>query len=223
MSRPSGQSTDISPVEEWEYDALMPHLARHWQLYYELLWQIGPRAREALAIEKTDIENGGVWIGRLKRKDNKREHLPLTPDLYERLKKYAHYVKGTRVFPYSHSGAWLALKNACVKANIRTTIHPHSFRHSVGYRVAGADLGGLTSLAQQVTVQHVLGQKSLSSASRYFNPPPAKIINAIREINKKVSQPTPAPVPVPPPPTTEIKPPEPVDIISLVKKYSEEA
>jgi hypothetical protein len=27
MSRPSGQQTDIAPVEEWEYDLLMPHLS----------------------------------------------------------------------------------------------------------------------------------------------------------------------------------------------------
>jgi integrase len=186
MPRPPGQQTDISPVEEWEYDQLMPHLSRHWHLFYELLWQIGPRVAEALAIVKTDIEKGGVWITRNKRKDHIREHLPLTPDFYERLKAYAHYIRGARVFPYSESGAWLALKNACKKAGVRETMHPHSFRHSVGYRVANADLGGLTSLAQQVTVQHVLGQKSLSSAARYFNPPPAKIIDAINKINQPV-------------------------------------
>jgi integrase len=205
LPRPKGFATDTAPVEDWEYDLIRPKLKEHWQLFYDLLWQIGPRVDEALQITKPDLVDDGVWIIRSKRKDHIREHLPLTPDLYSRLLAHIWHKVGIRVFPYGPSAAWLALHVACVKVEqgypgFRTTIHPHSFRHSVGYRIAGADLGLKTSLAQEVTVQHVLGHTSLSSAQRYFNPPPASIIKAIQKINEPVKIELPPPRPAAPDP-----------------------
>lgn len=198
MSRPSGQITDLAPVEDWEYDAFMVRMEEeHWRLLFEILWQTGIRVQEGLSILKTDLEvrpirsalgteeSPGVNINREKRTDHLRQFLPLTPDLYNRLKQYisTHRIRGERIFPYSYSGAWLALKKACVKAGIRTTIHPHLTRHGAGYRLAGLNLG-LSPLAHQKLVAEALGHKSMKTAEIYFNPPPRTVINALKKINE---------------------------------------
>lgn len=207
MSRPKNQLTDTTPIEEWEYDLIMAKLPEHWRLFYEILWQTGIRLQEGLAILKTDLEKEGVWIIRTKRSDHPREHLPLTLDLYNRLMSRTRYMRGTRVFQLSPSGAWLALKKACRSAGVRETIHPHSFRHSVGYRLSNANLGSKTLLAQAKIVQRSLGQKRLSSAERYFDPPQVRVTDALKKINEEV----------------KISAPEKTtDILELVKKIQKE-
>ncbi len=179
MSRIAGNPTDIEPVEEWEKLILMPQLPVHWQNVYELLWQTGIRIAEALELKRTDLENGGVWIFRKKRKDKRRDFMPLTPDFYAKLQEFALSQKKVHLFPYTASAAWAALKLAAKKAGVRETIHPHCFRHGMGYRAMKATNNDLAM------VKEILGHTSITSTQRYVNPPKFEVENTLRNINKK--------------------------------------
>ena len=57
MPRPPGQQTDVSPLEEYEYQLTMAELREdHWRHYFEILWRTGVRLSEALAIENAASE-----------------------------------------------------------------------------------------------------------------------------------------------------------------------
>ena len=176
MGRPTGQTTDLEPLEKQEYLLILSHLAAHWRLFYELLWETGIRVGEALAIERRDLQDGGVWVTREKRKDKLREQLPLSRGLYSRLRILSLSHKEVRVFPFTESAAWLALKKACAVAGVRKTIHPHLFRHGMGFRArkAGYDIA---------VVQRLLGHKDMSSTQRYFKATQAEINEARGKLN----------------------------------------
>jgi integrase len=184
MSRPKNQLTDTEPLESWEYELIISQLPDHWKMFYELLWQTGVRVGEALAILKTDVVDNGVWIISEKRKDKLRVHIPLSPGLYNRLVAHIHYKRGSKVFPFSPSGAWLALKEACKKGNVRTTIHPHSFRHGFGYRAMKADLGASSALDHLRTVQRMMRHTSIRSTEIYTTVTKNDVIDAYKKINK---------------------------------------
>lgn len=190
MSRPSGQQTDNQPLEGWEYMLLMPAFKEdHWRLFYEILWETGARVGEALAILKTDITTDkgseGVWIVSEKRKDHLRVHIPLTPELYQRLKAYIFYLHGIKVFPYTSSAAWLALKVACAASGVRTTIHPHSFRHGFGHRAMNTDLGAKTALDHLKAVQEMMRHSSINSTQVYTHLTKDEVKQGFRKMNKK--------------------------------------
>lgn len=179
MSRAAGNPTDIQPVQEWEKTLLMPHLPEHWQNVFELLWQTGIRIAEALEIRRSDLENGGVYIVRKKRKDKRRDFMPITPELYEKLQETARTQKLAHIFPFTQAGAWAALKLAAKKAGVRESIHPHCFRHGMGYRAMKATGGDLAM------VKEILGHMDIRSTQRYINPPLYEVQNTLRNLNKK--------------------------------------
>jgi len=176
MSRPPGQITDTEPLEVWEYELIIAKLEPHWQLFYALLWETGIRVTEALKLTRKDFENMGVWVTRSKRKDHPREHLPVSVGLFSRFRSLFQLTKGQRVFPYTASAAWLAVKRACSVAGVRQSIHPHSFRHGLGTRArqAGYDIA---------VVQKLLGHKDMRSTERYFKATKSEIEAAFRELN----------------------------------------
>ena len=177
MSRPPGQLTDVEPLEAWEYELIMSKLEPHWQLLYALLWETGIRISEALKVNRKDFEKGGVWITRTKRKDHPREHLPLSVSLYSRFEIWFQFNRRQRVFPYTASAAWLAVKRACNAAGARKSIHPHSFRHGLGTRArqAGYDIA---------VVQRLLGHSSMRSTERYFKATRSELDAAFKKLNK---------------------------------------
>ena len=191
MSRPSGQTTDVEPLEQWEYLLILSHLAAHWRLCYELLWESGLRIGEALAIKRSDLSDNGAWVVSEKRSDHLRVHIPLSVGLYSRLRVYALSHKGERVWEFTSAAAWLALKKAAIKAGVRisggtTTIHPHLFRHGFGRRVVKTDMGGKSALEQLTLVKEMMRHKSLQSTQRYINPTKSDVSDAFREVNKGI-------------------------------------
>jgi len=176
MPRPPGQITDTEPLELWEYALIMARLEPHWQNFYQLLWETGIRVSEALRVKRHDLENTGVWVTRTKRKDHPREHLPLSYEFYSRLRSWLELSHRLVIFPYTASAAWLALKKACVKAGVRQSIHPHSFRHGLGTRArqAGYDIA---------VVQRLLGHKDMKSTERYFKATKSEVETAFRKLN----------------------------------------
>jgi len=124
MSRLSGRATDTQPLEPLEYRLVMAKLPKHWQIFYELMWQTGARVGEVLRLSKRDVENTGVWITSEKRSDTLREFVPLTPDFYRTLQDLADKRREAHLFPYTPQAAWLALRKAGKDAGVRTgTIH----------------------------------------------------------------------------------------------------
>ncbi len=184
MSRPSGQLTDTEPLLQWEWDLIKPHLEYHWQLVFEVLWETGARLGEALALTKKDLENNGVWVTSEKREDHLRMHIPLSTGLYNRLSLYALQHKSAKLFPYSPSAAWLALKKACKEAGVRQTIHPHSFRHGFGYRAMKANPGRQQGALEQLkAVQKMLRHTSPRHTERYVDLPQCEINEAFKKLN----------------------------------------
>ena len=188
MSRPSGQTTDTEPLEQWEYLLILSHLAAHWRLLYELLEEIGIRLGEALAITRADLHAGDIWITSEKRADHLRRQIPISASLYSRIRIYSLSHKGERVWEFTGSAAWLALKKAAIAAGVRikqtkgvttTTIHPHLFRHGFAHRVerAGKPMN---------TIQGMLGHKSIQSTERYTKATKNEIMEAFREVNKRM-------------------------------------
>ena len=176
MSRPRGQITDTEPLELWEYTLIMAVLPPHWQLFYQLLWETGIRVSESLKLKRHDLENTGVWFTRTKRKDHPRQYLPLSLGLYTRIRSWLELSPRLVIFPYTASAAWLALKKACVKAGVRQSVHPHSFRHGLGTRArqAGYDIA---------VVQRLLGHLSIRSTERYFKATRGEVEDAARKLN----------------------------------------
>lgn len=177
MPRPSGQVTDIQPLTKMEYFMILSHLVEHWRLFYEMLWETGIRIGEGLAVERKDLENCGVWITREKRTDHPREHLPLSAGLFARIIAHSYAHKDVKVWPFSSSGAWLALKKAAAAAGVRKTMHPHLFRHAMGYRArqAGNDIAVVAGL---------LGHKKIESAETYFKATEAELKDTMRKLNE---------------------------------------
>jgi len=163
-------------LEFWEYELIIAKLEPHWQLFYALLWETGIRVSEALKLTRKDFENMGVYVIRSKRKDHLRDHLPLSLGLFSRFRLLFQLTRMQRVFPYTASAAWLALKRACKAAGVRESIHPHSFRHGLGFRLRreGYDIA---------VVQRALGQKDMHSTERYFKATLGEIEAALRKVN----------------------------------------
>ncbi len=183
MSRPKGLKTDVEPLELWEYELIIAKLDTHWRLFYDLLWATGIRVGEGLAIKKTDLQDGGVWVTRLKRKDKLRDFIPLPHDLYERLLPNSFRSHSKRLFPYTEVAAWLALKQACKRAGVRETIHPHLFRHGFGRRAVQANLGGKSALEQLTFVQRMMGHASIRNTMVYTKATKADAEQAFRRLN----------------------------------------
>jgi integrase/recombinase XerD len=179
MARPAGKLTDTEPLEIEEYRALREHFKPHWQMFYELLWQTGIRVNEGLNLLKTDLDSGGVWIQREKRPRHPlRDWLPLTPELYRQLYEYCHRAHREKIFPYTPQAAWLALKRACVSAGVRTTLHPHNFRHALGHRAERAGV----SIPQ---IQRMMGHTNIQSTFVYVKPTRSETIEAFKMLNEK--------------------------------------
>lgn len=183
MPRPKGQVTDTEPLELWEYELIVARLEPHWQLFYGLLWETGIRVSEGLKLTRKDFVNTGVWVTRAKRKDHPRDYIPLSLGLYSRIHYQLALSHGQRVFPYTASAAWLAIKKACKAAGVRETIHPHSFRHGFGHRAAHANLGGSNALEQLGIIQRMMGHVSIESTARYTKPTKTEIEAALRKLN----------------------------------------
>lgn len=177
-----GRRIDLEPLELWEYVAVHPHLAGHYQLIYRVLWETGIRIQECLNLKKTDLENGGIWVNRLKKKKNeRRDFIPVTAELYQSLQKWSAMRVGKLLFPYTPQCAWKALRKAAKEAGVRTTIHPHLFRHAFGRRVAKTDLK-LTAMDQIAMLQQMLGHSSMRYTMTYFTPSKAEVQQVYRRL-----------------------------------------
>jgi integrase len=179
MSRLPGKQTDTEPLSEFEYKMILAHMAAHWRLFFELLWETGLRVSEALAITRADLVDNGVWITREKRADHRRDHLPISPGLYSRLKIEANH--NGRLFPYTSAAAWLACRNAGKAVN--RNIHPHNFRHSFGYRAVNTDFKDKTPLAHMKRVQEMMGHVSAASTQVYTNATKEDVRDGFRTMN----------------------------------------
>ncbi|MDD4905917.1 MAG: tyrosine-type recombinase/integrase [Methylobacter tundripaludum] len=198
MSRPTGKQTDQEPLTVTEYRILLMKLKTHWQLLCMCMWETGVRIGELIGerdnpkktgLLKSDIVNGGIWITREKRADRLREHLKISTELYSRLSLHVvRHVRTARVWDYTQSAAWLAIKTAATDARLRigkdgkSTIHPHQFRHAFGYRVMNTDLGAKTPAAHLRVAQELLGHKDSRSTLVYTNPTKVDIENARQKI-----------------------------------------
>jgi len=172
MSRKPSQLADLEPLELWEYNLLISKLPYHWQFVYRILWETGIRIGECLNLKKSDVENQGVWVQRLKKvKKQQRDFIPLPPALYVDLQRYMARLTGInpRLFPYTGDGAWKALRRAAKEAGVRKTIHPHLFRHAFGRRMAKTDFG-MTAMEQISLLSKMLGHSGIRYTFTYFNP-----------------------------------------------------
>lgn len=188
MSRPSGKPTDQEPLTDAEYALLLTNIKLdHWRILCQLLHETGVRLGEAMALKKTDVTAGGIWVTREKRSDHLREHIKLSGILYSRLKLHANYVRSELVWPYSQSAAWLAIKNTATAARIRigpdgkSTIHPHLFRHAFGVRVTRLNMG-LAPLEQMTIAQKLLGHSNINSTLVYLQPNKKDVENARQKL-----------------------------------------
>jgi integrase len=189
MTRPKGQITDTEPLTKMEYLLILSHLQDHWRPCAELLWETGIRIGEALAIERKDLENNKVWVTRKKRADKLREQIPISPALFSRLKVLSFAHKDVRLWPFTESGAHLALKLAATKAGLRivnsqSTIHWHLFRHSFGNRAINTNFGDLTLAAHLNRVQRMMGHVSPNSTLVYTEATGKEVQDGFHKLNE---------------------------------------
>lgn len=169
-------STD--PVQAWEYAALLGHLGEPWLSFYQLLWNTGLRVSEALSVRREDVTvellQAHLTVVRLKQKAKRVSTLPVPMWLAAQMQALPKtprqtYVFGHRSQAYSRQTAFLILQRACREAGLRQ-LHPHQFRHSVGFRLAAADFG-LSAEGQRQAVAAALGHANTKHVDRYSRPP----------------------------------------------------
>lgn len=177
---------DTDPLEAWEWERLRPHLEPHWQLVFDLLWATGVRLGEALALVKDEVGPNYIVVRRLKkRRETKPDVVPVSPDLAGRLLAHVGNKRRVRIFTQKENSAWAALRRAAAKAGIRSSVHPHLFRHAFGRRMAKLDLD-LTALDHQEILARMLGHSSTRHVSRYVRPGETDVLAAWRRANERL-------------------------------------
>jgi len=177
------------PLEEWEWAFIRPYLAPHWRNVFELMWEVGLRITEALALEKQDVAEHGIWVKTLKTKQENppKTFVPVRREFRTRLRTYMvsskkkHLRHKTLIFPFTRQAANHALKQAVDKAGTRKTIHPHSFRHGFAKRIR--NLQGYSPVEHRVIIQALMRHGSIRSAEQYFTPGPGDVSIAWGRVN----------------------------------------
>ncbi|NIV33257.1 MAG: tyrosine-type recombinase/integrase [Anaerolineae bacterium] len=177
---------DTSPLLPNEYALLLEYFQEreelHWECLCRFLWETGLRISEALAVRLTDLSTRTnrrghhetvVQVQRLKkRKGPRTDKIPLTEDLAELMRRVARgrhkYVfANKRGKPYTRMAVWKALRRAADAKGVQLEVHPHSFRHGFGRRVARMNLD-LSALDHRVLLAGLLGHESIKTVEPYF-------------------------------------------------------
>ncbi len=175
-------SIDTGPLDPAEYRAIDQQLVPHWRTFYRLLWHLGIRVSEGLAITVADLTSSGVVVGRLKKSEDAREELPLPRWLLDELKAQAPLRKSRRVFPYTRQAAHAALLKAARAAGLSRRVHPHNYRHAFGRRALLLKLGG-SELDHKQLVAGLMGHSSTRYVDRYGRPGKPEIEAAWRRLH----------------------------------------
>lgn len=179
------KSIDTGPITQAEWDQIKPHLTDIWKLFYQLLFETGIRVSEGLNLKFSDLEIASedlqesefkIKFQRLKKRKKTYSTLYISKILYYSIQKLSLDNPNAYIFsankpkyfynkPYSRTTAWKILHKGRRMARIKRKLHPHSFRHGMGKRLA--ELEGLTALESLHLVKSVLGLSSLTYAGRY--------------------------------------------------------
>ena len=176
---------DTGPISQDEWNLIKPHLPDIWKMFYQLLFETGIRVSEGLNLKFTDLVIASedlqeleytITFQRLKKRKKTYATLYISKMLFYSIQKLPYsnnpnsfiftgkpqYIYNT---PYSRVTAWKTLEKARRMARIKRKLHPHSFRHGFGKRVA--EIEGLTALDSLHLVKNLLGLSSLEYAGRY--------------------------------------------------------
>lgn len=181
-----GRTIDTEPLQPWEWEALQPHLAPHWRLYFRVLWETGIRPGEALALKRQDLvdtaEGPALRVQRLKtgaRRDRRPQVdlVLISVELAQALRAHPGSKRRAPFFPHTLRAARYALAAAAANAGLRPTLHPHLFRHGFGRRVARLPLAP-TELEHRQLLARMLGHSSTQHVGRYIRPGPEEVLAA---------------------------------------------
>lgn len=135
-----------------------------------LLYSTGIRASECEGLKNKDVDLEGSQI-KVMGKGQKERIVPLSPEAVKYLRKYVQ-VRGegserssffiTRVKKgITRKGIYDRIKKYVGLAKIKKVISPHNLRHTFATELVERKVG-------LVTIQHILGHRSISSTMRYL-------------------------------------------------------
>ena len=176
---------DTGPISLDEWELIKPHLSDIWKMFYQLLFETGIRVSEGLNLKFSDLVIASedlqeleytITFQRLKKRKKTYATLYISKVLYFSIQKLSNsdnpnsfiftgkpqYIYNS---PYSRITAWKTLEKARRMARIKRKLHPHSFRHGFGKRLA--EMEGLTALDSLHLVKNLMGLSSLDYAGRY--------------------------------------------------------
>ena len=176
---------DTGPITVDEWNLIRPNLPDIWKLFYQLLFETGMRVTEGLNLKFEDLVITSedlheleytVTFTRLKKKRKTVSTLYISKALYLGIDKLNYSNVSSRYIfspkpqyiynqPYSRVTAWKVLDKGRRMARIKRKLHPHSFRHGMGKRLA--EMKDLSALDSLHLVKSVLGLSSLQYAGRY--------------------------------------------------------
>ena len=179
------KSIDTGPISQAEWDLIKPHLPDIWKMFYQLLFETGIRVSEGLILKFSDLIIASedlqeltykVTFKRLKKRKVTISTLYISKVLYYSIQKLSNsnnpnsyiFSAQPQYFynkPYSRTTAWKVLNKGRRMARIKRKLHPHSFRHGFGKRLA--EMEGLTALDSLHLVKNLMGLSSLEYAGRY--------------------------------------------------------
>lgn len=139
----------------------------------ELLYATGARVSEAVSLDVDDVSHGELL--RLRGKGSKERIVPIgsyaraaidayltrvRPALAAKGRASARLFLGARGAPLSRQSAWLIIRSAAERADIRSEVSPHTLRHSFATHLlqGGADVR---------VVQELLGHSSVATTQIY--------------------------------------------------------
>lgn len=140
---------------------------QHWRLMFQILFETGARIGEVIPLRKKDVlasQELGFWTEKVKPKIY--QAVPISAELYNKLRAYASHLRDTTLFPYSYSGFMRALKLTAQKSRIDRPVHSHMFRHGLARRIG--HIPGLTASEALTTAQKILRHKRLQTTMGYF-------------------------------------------------------
>ena len=176
------------PISIRDEDAVrvIQNAAPHWRLPLRLIYCYGMRASELLSLTPANVRDGVLTVIHLKPgKDKQGRPRPpkitrhqLLPEFKDELIALAASKMPTaRLFSWTRKALWEAIQSAGFRAGVdRRFLHPHSFRHRCGRRMAaqGATIHQMMSVLGHKTVQMSLLYTELESQpelSLKFRPP----------------------------------------------------
>ena len=119
-----------------EVDRILGRVEGRDRLFLSLLWQVGVRVSEALALEVKDVDfySKTLKVKSLKKQRPEIRCVPINGHLIGNLGGYIAQegLRGhDRLFPITRQRAFQVVGEACSRAGIeRDRSHPHTFRHS---------------------------------------------------------------------------------------------